>query len=63
MNPTCHKFLTELEIIGYSNLKTNLTYTEQREILIAKIEEERKAKEEEERRLLYVGSTSAMDKL
>ena len=52
MNPICHKFLTELEIIGYSNLKTNLTYTEQKEILIAKIEEERKAKEEEERRLL-----------
>ena len=52
MNPICHKFIAELDIIGYSDLKNNLNYNEQRKIIIEEIEARNKAEEEERQRLL-----------
>ena len=52
MNPTCHKFIAELDIIGYSDLKNDLSYNKQRKIIIDEIEAKKKAEEEERLRLL-----------
>ena len=52
MNPICHKLLAEVDIIGYNYLKNDLTYTEQRKILVKKIETEKKKKKEAEERLI-----------
>lgn len=52
MNPICHKFIAELDILGYSDLKNDLSYNEQRKIIIEEIEARKKAEEEERQRLL-----------
>ena len=52
MNPICHKLLTELDIIGYSDLKSHLSYNEQRDIYLENERAEIEAKQLELEKLL-----------